>query len=63
MKLNKEWHRANKMPRNPTLEQRMEWHIEHAKNCHCREMPEAIKRQIKNFKVLSNRVRRENGLS
>jgi hypothetical protein len=37
-KLNRVWHAANKMPRNPTLEQRIEWHLEHAKYCSCRKM-------------------------
>lgn len=38
-KLNKEWHLASKMPKNPTEEERLKWHIAHAKNCQCREMP------------------------
>jgi hypothetical protein len=50
MKLNKEWHQANRMPRNPTMEQRIAWHIEHAKNCGCREMPESVKKSIKKKK-------------
>lgn len=41
-KINKEWHLAHKMPKNPTLDERVEWHIEHAKHCTCREMPESI---------------------
>jgi hypothetical protein len=39
MKINKEWHQANPMPRNPTLEERFAWHVEHSKNCNCRKMP------------------------
>jgi len=35
-KINKEWHLANKMPRNATFEQRVEWHREHLKHCSCR---------------------------
>ena len=31
MKINKDWHEKNRMPKNPTLEQRMEWHIAHAR--------------------------------
>ena len=30
-----EWHLKNKMPRNPTLDQRLKWHVEHARNCSC----------------------------
>jgi hypothetical protein len=50
MKLNKEWHGQHPMPTNPTLEQRIAWHIEHAKNCACREMPASIKNEIRKRK-------------
>ena len=33
MSINAEWHRANPMPKHPTLEQRLEWHHEHALHC------------------------------
>lgn len=39
LKLNKEWHLAHRMPKNPTIEQRIDWHLEHAKHCRCREIP------------------------
>lgn len=35
--MNKEWHLANRMPKNPTEQQRATWHIEHAKHCNCRQ--------------------------
>lgn len=50
MKINKEWHEAHPMPKNPTLEQRIEWHIEHAKACKCREMPKSIQKEIEKRK-------------
>ncbi|MES2330691.1 MAG: hypothetical protein V4539_13895 [Bacteroidota bacterium] len=43
MKTNKAWHLANRMPKNPTPEQRMHWHLEHSKHCNCREMPPKLK--------------------
>jgi hypothetical protein len=43
MKINKAWHLAHKMPRDATLEQRIDWHMMHAANCGCREMPKTIK--------------------
>lgn len=46
MKLNKAWHLANKMPKNPTMEQRIAWHTGHAKHCRCREMPPQLKAEI-----------------
>jgi hypothetical protein len=34
--INAEWQKQNKMPENPTDEQRFKWHLEHAQNCNCR---------------------------
>ena len=48
MKTNKAWHEAHKMPKNPSLEQRLEWHVKHAANCSCREMPDSIRRELEN---------------
>ena len=45
-KLNSEWHLTHKLPRNATLEERLDWHALHAENCHCREMPESIRREL-----------------
>jgi hypothetical protein len=47
MRINKEWHLKNKMPQNPSLEERINWHIEHSKHCKCRDMPESIRKEIK----------------
>lgn len=33
IKINKEWHKKNRMSKNPTLEERIKWHLKHAKNC------------------------------
>jgi hypothetical protein len=41
-----DWHRANRMPKNPTLDQRLDWHVAHAKVCGCREMPDSIRAAI-----------------
>jgi hypothetical protein len=40
------------MPKNATIDQRIEWHLEHAKNCTCRKIEgklaeEMTKRGIK----------------
>lgn len=48
-KINKEWHLANKMPKNPTTEERMIWHIEHNKFCHCHPMSEKLQKEIAEF--------------
>jgi hypothetical protein len=46
MKINVEWHTINKMPKNPTMEQRVQWHVAHQKACNCREVPESVKREL-----------------
>jgi hypothetical protein len=51
MKLNKEWHLAHLMPKHPTTEQRIAWHLEHKKNCSCRDIPAKLKEEIKKRKV------------
>ncbi|MBI2831653.1 MAG: hypothetical protein HYX79_05295 [Chloroflexi bacterium] len=51
MKINKDWHSKNKMPKNPSLDERMKWHIEHAKNCACRPIPDKLREQIENWKA------------
>ena len=48
--MNAEWHRKNRMPKNATLEQRINWHKGHAKACSCREMPESIRKEIERRK-------------
>ncbi|MCC7030910.1 MAG: hypothetical protein IT257_11450 [Chitinophagaceae bacterium] len=42
MKFNHEWHLKHKMPLKASFEQRLAWHIEHAKHCGCRKPPPKI---------------------
>jgi hypothetical protein len=43
MTINREWHAKNRMPKNPTAKQRLEWHLSHSRNCDCRKiMPKVI---------------------
>lgn len=51
MKINKEWHQAHKMPENPTMEQRIGWHTQHALHCQCRPLSEEMKAEIKKRKL------------
>ena len=41
-KINATWHRQHPMPKNPTAEDRMAWHQEHAEQCGCRPIPARI---------------------
>lgn len=48
---NAEWHAKHRLPLHPTLEQRMKWHIEHARRCPCSShdediLPELRKRYV-----------------
>lgn len=37
--LNAAWHKRHPLPKNPTVEDRMVWHVEHQKHCACRPIP------------------------
>lgn len=58
-RLNAEWHAAHRMPKNPSLVQRMEWHLAHAEHCACREIPAAILAELRKrgLKVPARRSR------
>jgi len=51
-KINIEWHQKNKMPKNPTIKEKIEWHKGHAKNCDCRDS--TIHLEKLNKKIISN---------
>ncbi len=36
------WHLSHKMPKSPTLKQRIEWHKGHQESCGCRPIPKSI---------------------
>ena len=50
-KINAKWHFANKMPKNPTLDQRVIWHVEHARNCQCRPLGGKILEEINKRRI------------
>jgi hypothetical protein len=41
-KINAEWHAAHRMPKNPSIHERVEWHIAHASVCSCRPIPASV---------------------
>jgi hypothetical protein len=45
-KTNRQWHEEHRMPRNASLEQRLQWHLAHAANCNCRPMPASIAAEL-----------------
>ena len=44
---NTEWHLKHKLPKNPTLDQRVKWHMEHARRCPCPSKDEDIMEELK----------------
>ncbi|MBI5045329.1 MAG: hypothetical protein HZC02_05395 [Candidatus Levybacteria bacterium] len=52
MKINADWHEKNKMPKNSTLDQRVAWHMAHAKHCKCRPLGGKILEEIKKRELL-----------
>lgn len=44
--INREWHDTHKMPKNPTFEERMHWHLQHVANCGCRAIPKKLLEEI-----------------
>ena len=57
MAINREWHQANRMPKNPTEEQRIKWHIEHANNCDCRKPDAALLAKMKKMGFVGAKIR------
>ena len=41
------WHGAHPMPTRATLNQRVTWHVAHAKACGCRPMPPTVVAELK----------------
>jgi hypothetical protein len=40
--MNKDWHKQHRMPRDASPGERVQWHLEHAKNCSCRPFPKGL---------------------
>ena len=54
--MNKEWHAAHVMPPNPTKDQRIAWHAEHATECGCRPVPENLLADVKALRKKKSRL-------
>lgn len=44
--MNRQWHAANAMPANATMDDRIAWHLEHAVHCGCRDIPKGIQNEL-----------------
>ena len=45
--MNAEWHRAHVLGRGASLDDRVTWHLEHARACGCRAIPAGIVAEIR----------------
>jgi hypothetical protein len=45
--INRKWHEKHRMPKNPTVEQRLQWHIEHSKHCDCRPLSKKLVSELR----------------
>jgi hypothetical protein len=50
-RLNTGWHQGHPMPKEPTLRQRINWHVEHQEHCSCRDIPEKVKAAMKKMNI------------
>jgi hypothetical protein len=41
-RLNREWHLAHKLDRHANMDERIDWHVNHAANCSCRPIPPTV---------------------
>ncbi|WP_109019345.1 hypothetical protein [Leptospira kobayashii] len=53
-KTNREWHEKHRMPKNPSMQERVSWHLLHSKNCNCREIPKSVANYIKENRINTN---------
>jgi hypothetical protein len=51
MKLNATWHLAHPMPKNPSLAQRIAWHLEHVQHCACRPIPAKLLEEMERQQI------------
>ena len=55
MAINKEWHLENKMPKNATFEEKVEWHTSHNENCSCHPgFPKKLEEEMKKRNKIKN---------
>lgn len=51
------WHRTHPMPNNPSLDQHVKWHAEHAAVCACRAVPKTVLRELDARRVAAPAIR------
>lgn len=44
--MNADWHRDHVLGSGASLDRRVSWHVQHAKECGCRPIPDPVRREI-----------------
>jgi len=45
--VNARWHESHVMPKAATLDQRVRWHLAHARHCGCRAIPATVVAELR----------------
>lgn len=51
MMINAEWHKKNRMLKNPSEEERIKWHRKHLEFCNCRKPSDKMMTEIKEYEL------------
>ncbi len=46
MKINAAWHRKNRVPKPADTNKYLQWHVDHARECGCRPIPDSAKKLL-----------------
>lgn len=46
MTLNRDWHDAHELGQGAPMDARVAWHLEHARECGCREVPRTVREEL-----------------
>jgi hypothetical protein len=49
---NRHWHEEHRMGMGASLDDRVRWHLEHARVCGCRPIPEPILKEIERRRAI-----------
>lgn len=44
--VNTAWHSTHRMPKQATIKQRINWHLQHQRNCQCKPIPTLVQKAI-----------------
>ncbi len=54
--MNREWHDQHRLSTGASLEERVQWHIEHAETCACRPVPRSVLEELERRRLEAEEV-------